>query len=164
LEPGGRRGMGIRASFRGRGEWLVSRRVRGKTRPRETEGGTVKEIVRPPAKTGDVAVVVKEVGRLSFGGVGGREVGGFVVLLFEANTKRLCRSERWSSCEDDPKRGSDEAKKSTLLRQRMVIAGLHFEEIWRVVSRMMSRRPTVFGGADDNGGSSSTRFAGGWIL
>lgn len=36
-------------------------------------------------------------------------------------------------------------EKSTLLRQRMLMIGLHFGEIWRAVSSTMSRSPILLG-------------------
>ncbi len=45
-EPAGRRGMAIRASFRGCGVRFVRRSVRGKIWPSLTVGGRVKDMVR----------------------------------------------------------------------------------------------------------------------
>lgn len=82
-EPGGRRGMGIRASFRGCEEWLVRRRVRGKGRPSWTVGGALKEMVRPEPEPEPELVLredggaVREVGRLSWRDGGGGEDEGW---------------------------------------------------------------------------------------
>lgn len=144
------------ASFRGRGEWLVRRSVRAKMWPRGTVEGTVNDMVRP-AKGGDVVVVVvREVGRLSLGGVVGREFAGLSVLAIEGKARLLGRATRCGSCEDGPKRVFRGMEKSTLLRQCMEMAGLQVLEISRVDSRTMSRRPTVLGEADGRGSGFST--------
>lgn len=85
VEPGGRRGMGIRANFSGRGVWLVRTTVKVKMRPRGTVGGMVMDSVRPGR------VGVRDGGRLSFGGVGGREDGGMAVLVVEGTGMLLNR-------------------------------------------------------------------------
>ena len=82
----------------------------------------------------------------------------------EGKARLMGRVMRWESWEAGPDRGSGELEKSTLLRQRMVMAGWQVGEIWRVDSRRMSRRPRLLGEADGRGGGFDTRFAGGWIL
>ena len=71
MKEGGRWGRGIRASLRGWGVWFVRRRVRGEGWARGLVSGVVKEMVRLLDGGGG-----REVGRLSLGGVMGRDLEG----------------------------------------------------------------------------------------
>lgn len=51
-----------------------------------------------------------------------------------------------------------------LLRQRMVIGGLHVGEIWRAHSRTMSRSPATVGGTTEVGSGLGSCFPGGRTL
>ncbi len=134
-------------------------------RPMGTVDGAVKDMVRP-VKWVEVLVVevMREVGRLSFGGVLGREFGRLTMLAVDERGRLLGRFGRWRTCDVGPKRAFGGGENSTLLRQRMVMVGLQVLEICSVDSNMISRRPTASSEADGSGSGFSTRFAVGRTL